>query len=92
MLDFIISVITGSAVTAAGVSYIFGFLDELTKLDCSIDIDFIKSCKEDSRELRFIPRLIILCIIYLVQFSHNSGVWSIKILRKSFRFLFMKSK
>lgn len=92
MLDFIISVIIGSMITTAGISYLFGFLDELTKLEYSIDIEFIKICKEDSIELRFIPRLIILGIIYLVQVSYNSGIWTIKILRKSFRFLFMKSK
>lgn len=90
MLDFIISVIIGSAVTTAGVSYIFGFLDELTKLDCSIDIDTIKICKEDPKEFRFVPRLMILCIIYLVQFSHNTGVLTIKILRSTFRFLLLK--
>ena len=92
MLDFITSVIIGSAITTAGVSYMFGFSDELTKLDYGIDLEFIKICKEDSRELRFIPRLITLGIIYLVQVSYNSGIWTIVILRKSFRFLFIKSK
>ena len=72
MLDFIISVIIGGAVTTGVVSYIFGFLDELTKLDYGIDLEFIKICKEDSRELRFIPRLITLGIIYLVKGSDTN--------------------
>lgn len=92
MIDFLLNIFIGSAISTFGICYMFGFLDELTKIKYSIDLQFFKTCIEDSKELRFIPRQIVLSFIYSSKLSYYSGVWTIRLLRKSFRFLIIKPK
>lgn len=73
------------------ISFVYGFLDELTQLDYDLDIDFINYCKEDSRECRIIPRLIILSGVYSIELSYYSGIYFVKYTRKIFRFILLKN-
>ena len=89
-MDFILQIFISSAVSVFGTSYIFGFLDELTKIEYIIDLKFFETAIEDANDLRFIPRQLMLSCLYFSMLSYYSGVWTIKILRKIFRFLILK--
>lgn len=92
MIDFIFYVFIGASISIFCFSYIFGFLDELAQIKYAIDLQFFKTCIKDAKELRFIPRQIALSGIYFSKLAYYSGVYTIKILRKSFRFLIIKPK
>ena len=81
MMDFMLQIFIGSAISVFGTSYIFGFLDELTKIEYTIQFRFFETAIEDSKELRFIPRQIMLYCLYFSKLAYYSGVWTIKILR-----------
>lgn len=91
MFDFMLDVLIGASITMIILSFIYGFLDELTQLDYDLDIDFINTCKEDSKECRIIPRLIILSGIYSIELSYYSGVYFVKYSRIIFRFMLLKN-
>lgn len=81
MMDFILQIFIGSAISVFGISYIFGFLDELTKIEYTIQFRFFETAIEDTNELRFIPRQLMLSCLYFSKLAYYSGVWTIKILR-----------
>lgn len=91
MFDFILDVLIGASITMIILSFVYGCSDEITQLNYNLDIDFINTCKKDSRELRIIPRLIILSIIYSIELSYYSGVYFVKYARKIFRFILIKN-
>lgn len=80
-MDFILNIFICVSISIFGVGYLFGLLDELTKIEYTIQLSFFKSSIEDSKELRFIPRQIALLCIYFSKLAYYSGVWTIKILR-----------
>ena len=86
-MDFILHVFIGVSISVFGISYLFGFLDELTKIEHSTQFRIFETAIEDSKELRFIPRQIMLLCIYISKLAYCSGVWTIKILR----FLMLKN-
>lgn len=90
MIDFISHVFIGSALSNFVICYIFGLLDELTKIEYATDLEFFETAIEDTKELRFIPRQFILSWIYFSKLAYYSGVWTIKLLRSTFRFLILK--
>lgn len=87
MIDFILNVFIVVSISIFGISYIFGFLDELTKIEYTIQLRFFETALEDSKELRFIPRQLMLSCLYFSRLAYCSGVWTIKILR----FLMLKN-
>ena len=91
MIDIVIHLFVGIAFSCFGICYLFGFFDELTKLEYSIDLELFDTCIEDTQELRFFARYIVLTMLYFLQLGYYSGVYTIKILGTSFRFLVMKS-
>ena len=80
MIDFILLVFIGVSISVFGISYIFGFLDELTKIEYGIQFRFFETAIEDSKELRFIPRQIMLLCIYFSILAYYTGIWTIKLL------------
>ena len=80
MIDFILLVFIGVSISVFGISYIFGFLDELTKIEYTIQFRFFETAIEDSKELRFIPRQIMLLCIYFSILAYYTGIWTIKLL------------
>lgn len=91
MIDILIQLFVGIAISCFGICYLFGFFDELSQLEYSIDLEFFDTCIEDTRELRFFARHLVLMSLYFLQLGYYSGVYTTKILRNSFRFLVMKS-
>ena len=89
-MDFILQIFIGSAIPVFGVSYIFGLLDELTKIEYRIDLKFFETAIEYTNDLRFIPRQLMLSCLYFSMLAYYSGIWTIKLLRKLFRFLILK--
>ena len=79
-MDFILQVFIGVSISVFGISYLFGFLDELTKIEYNIQFRFFETAIEYSKELRFIPRQIVLLCIYFSRLAYCSGIWTIKIL------------
>ncbi len=79
-MDFILHVFIGVSISVFGISYIFGFLDELTKIEYGIQFRFFETAIEDSKELRFIPRQIMLLCLYFSKLAYCSGIWTIKLL------------
>ena len=75
-MDFILHVF----ISVFGISYLFGFLDELTKIEHSMQFRIFETAIEDSKELRFIPRQIVLLCIYFSKLAYCTGIWTIKIL------------
>ena len=87
-MDFILHVfILHVFISVFGISYLFGFLDELTKIEYAIQFRFFETAIEDSKELRFIPRQIMLLCLYFSKLAYCTGIWTIKILR----FLILKN-
>lgn len=78
MIDFILLVFIGISISVFGISYIFGILDELTKIEYAIQFRFFETAIEDSKKLRFIPRQIALLYIYFSRLAYCSGIWTIK--------------
>ena len=92
MIDILIQLFVGISISCFGICYLFGFFDELRRHKYSIDLEFFATCIEDTRELRLFARYLVLTMLYFLQLGYYSGVYTIKILRTSFRFLVMKSK
>ena len=91
-MDFILHVfILHVFISVFGISYLFGFLDELTKIEHSTQFRIFETAIEDSNELRFITRQPMLSCLYFSMLAYYSGIWTIKLLRKLFRFLILKN-
>ena len=92
LMEILIQILVGISISCFGICYLFGFFDELLREYISFNLEFFDTCIEDTQEIRLFARYLALTMLYFLQLGYYSGVYTIKILRTSFRFLVMKSK